>query len=96
VKKTQNTAIIYHLDDGTSTQLWLVTEYIPNGSLFDYLVANEISMTIGLQFIRSIANGLTYLHTNVPGASESFCNEMFEMFYSIYLFKINPELPIAT
>jgi serine/threonine protein kinase len=56
-------------DTGASTQLWLVTEYLPNGSLYDYLETNTLNATLGLQFIRSIAHGLSYLHAEVPGVN---------------------------
>lgn len=54
-------------DTGTSTQLWLVTEYLPNGSLYDYLEANKLNLITTIQFVRSIASGLAYLHTELPG-----------------------------
>ena len=58
-------------DTGTSTQLWLVTEFLPNGSLFDFLEDknNIVGLKEALQFIRSIAHGLAYLHTEVPGVN---------------------------
>ncbi|VDM45132.1 unnamed protein product [Toxocara canis] len=54
-------------DTGTSMQLWLVTEYHAHGSLFDYLSENTISGPVMLQMLRSIANGLAFLHAEVPG-----------------------------
>ncbi|KAI6187361.1 Receptor protein serine/threonine kinase [Aphelenchoides besseyi] len=54
-------------DSGISTQLWLISEYMSNGSLYDYLENNTISITECVQFLRSIAHGLSYLHTEVPG-----------------------------
>jgi len=56
-------------DTGTSTQLWLITEWLPHGSLYDYLERSSVDQLICLQFIRSIAQGLTYLHTEVVGLS---------------------------
>jgi len=56
-------------DTGTLTQLWLITEYMPNGSLSEFLENNILTVTEGVQFIRSIAHGLAYLHTEVPGIS---------------------------
>uniref|UniRef100_A0A0N4UMY7 receptor protein serine/threonine kinase n=1 Tax=Dracunculus medinensis TaxID=318479 RepID=A0A0N4UMY7_DRAME len=55
------------LNTGTSTQLWLITEYHEFGSLYDYLTENTISVVVMLQMIRSIANGLSFLHTEIPG-----------------------------
>ncbi|VDK71075.1 unnamed protein product [Litomosoides sigmodontis] len=54
-------------DTGTSTQLWLITEYHEHGSLYDYLSANIISEPVMLQMIRSIAVGLSFLHNEIPG-----------------------------
>lgn len=56
-------------DTGTCTQLWLVTEYLPNGSLYDYLEINTLNEQLAMQFVRSITHGLSYLHTEVPGVS---------------------------
>ncbi|VDO42710.1 unnamed protein product [Brugia timori] len=39
-------------DTGTSTQLWLITEYHEHGSLYDYLSANPVSESVMLQMIR--------------------------------------------
>jgi serine/threonine protein kinase len=60
-------------DTGTVTQLWLITEYLPNGSLADYLESNILTISHGIQFIRSIAHGLAYLHTEVPGMNSQCC-----------------------
>nr|CDQ00093.1 BMA-DAF-1, isoform c [Brugia malayi] len=54
-------------DTGTSTQLWLITEYHEHGSLYDYLSANPVSESVMLQMIRSIAVGLSFLHNEIPG-----------------------------
>uniref|UniRef100_A0A915D1U7 receptor protein serine/threonine kinase n=1 Tax=Ditylenchus dipsaci TaxID=166011 RepID=A0A915D1U7_9BILA len=56
-------------DTGTCTQLWLITEYLQNGSVCDYLERCEMNPLLAIQFIRSIAHGLSYLHTEVPGVS---------------------------
>lgn len=62
-----------NLDTGASTQLWLVTEFLPRGSLCEYLEEHTISTVVGLQFIRSIAHGLAYLHAEVPGVNNQCC-----------------------
>lgn len=56
-------------DTGTCTQLWLITEYWPLGSVCDYLEKYEMNPVLAIQFIRSIAHGLTYLHTEIPGVN---------------------------
>ncbi|CEF59704.1 TGF-beta receptor/activin receptor, type I/II domain and Protein kinase domain and Serine/threonine-/dual specificity protein kinase, catalytic domain and TGF beta receptor, GS motif domain and Protein kinase-like domain-containing protein [Strongyloides ratti] len=53
-------------DTGMSTQLWLITEFHKLGSLYDYLSENIISMEVAANMIHSFANGLSYLHTEVP------------------------------
>ncbi|VDN02697.1 unnamed protein product [Thelazia callipaeda] len=55
------------IDTGTSTQLWLITEYHEHGSLYDYLSGNVISASVMLHMIRSIAVGLSFLHNEIPG-----------------------------
>ncbi|CAD5219982.1 unnamed protein product [Bursaphelenchus okinawaensis] len=54
-------------DTGASTQLWLITEYMRQGSLYDYLEKNAVSLDEAVQFVRSLAHGLSYLHTEIPG-----------------------------
>ena len=54
-------------DCGTCTQLWLVTEYHENGSLFDYLQRETIDIYSLLKMMYSIANGLAHLHMEVIG-----------------------------
>lgn len=47
------------------TELWLVTEYHPFGSLSDYLRQNSITIPILLKMMFSIASGLCHLHTSI-------------------------------
>lgn len=54
-------------DADTWTQLWLVTDYHENGSLFDYLSTHTISMATMLEMALSIATGLTHLHLETLG-----------------------------
>ncbi|XP_020296723.1 activin receptor type-1-like [Pseudomyrmex gracilis] len=51
------------------TQLWLVTQYHPLGSLFDHLNRSPHPLTPHqtLNICLSIANGLLYLHTEIHG-----------------------------
>lgn len=55
------------LDNGTWTQLWLVTEYHANGSLFDYLTNNTVTANELLGMALSIASGLAHLHNEIVG-----------------------------
>lgn len=55
-------------DNGTWTQLWLVTDYHKNGSLCDYLKnVNEVNMESMLRMAYTIAAGLAHLHMEVHG-----------------------------
>lgn len=55
------------LDNGTWTQLWLVSDYHEHGSLFDYL--NHYSVTIEgmIKLSLSAASGLAHLHMEILG-----------------------------
>uniref|UniRef100_A0A7E4VWW1 receptor protein serine/threonine kinase n=1 Tax=Panagrellus redivivus TaxID=6233 RepID=A0A7E4VWW1_PANRE len=54
-------------DAGVATQLLIITEYIPNGALYDYLGDHTVDKITGLRMIQSISSGLAYLHTEIPG-----------------------------
>jgi len=54
-------------DNGTWTQLWLVTQYMANGSLYDFLTNNTVSPSQGLGMCLSIATGLSHLHLEITG-----------------------------
>ncbi|XP_055539566.1 TGF-beta receptor type-1 isoform X1 [Wyeomyia smithii] len=54
-------------DNGTWTQLWLVTDYHENGSLFDFLTARCIDSKTMVEMAYSIATGLAHLHMDIVG-----------------------------
>uniref|UniRef100_A0AAG5D911 Serine/threonine-protein kinase receptor n=1 Tax=Anopheles atroparvus TaxID=41427 RepID=A0AAG5D911_ANOAO len=54
-------------DNGTWTQLWLVTDYHENGSLFDFLTARCVDPDTMLEMAYSIATGLAHLHMDIVG-----------------------------
>lgn len=54
-------------DNGTWTQLWLITDYHERGSLFDYLSKNTVDIGGMLKMAASIANGLAHLHMEILG-----------------------------
>ncbi|XP_074662656.1 TGF-beta receptor type-1-like [Tubulanus polymorphus] len=54
-------------DNGTWTQLWLVTDYHENGSLFDYLNRTVIDVQSMVKFSLSTASGLAHLHMEIVG-----------------------------
>ncbi|CAB3996337.1 bone morphogenetic receptor type-1B [Paramuricea clavata] len=52
----------------SETELYLITEYCPHGSLFEYLRSqHSLTKKDMLRCSSSIASGLTYLHTQVTG-----------------------------
>ncbi|XP_034987761.1 activin receptor type-1C isoform X1 [Zootoca vivipara] len=54
-------------DNGTWTQLWLVSEYHDQGSLFDYLNNNTVTANGMIKLTFSIASGLAHLHMEIVG-----------------------------
>ncbi|XP_019728062.1 activin receptor type-1 [Hippocampus comes] len=52
----------------SSTQLWLITHYHENGSLYDYLQRVAVETCEGLAMAASAASGLVHLHTEIFGA----------------------------
>uniref|UniRef100_A0A8C3ITF1 Activin receptor type-1C n=1 Tax=Chrysemys picta bellii TaxID=8478 RepID=A0A8C3ITF1_CHRPI len=54
-------------DNGTWTQLWLVSEYHEQGSLFDYLNRNTVTIDSLIKLALSIASGLAHLHMEIVG-----------------------------
>lgn len=56
-----------NLDNGTWIQLWLVTDYHENGSLFDFLTARSIDSKTMVEMAYSIATGLAHLHMDILG-----------------------------
>lgn len=67
-----NTSVPCHLymfvsDNGTWTQLWLITDYHENGSLFDYLNRQPVTPAQMIKLALSAANGLSHLHMEILG-----------------------------
>ncbi|KAL4717832.1 hypothetical protein ACJJTC_000981 [Scirpophaga incertulas] len=54
-------------DNGTWTQLWLITDYHENGSLFDFLTARSVDSPTLVKMALSIATGLAHLHMDIVG-----------------------------
>ncbi|KAJ8003443.1 hypothetical protein DPEC_G00148380 [Dallia pectoralis] len=51
----------------SSTQLWLITHYHDNGSLYDYLQRVPVETGEGLAMATSVVCGLVHLHTEIFG-----------------------------
>jgi len=54
-------------DDGTWTQLWLVTHYMEHGSLFDFLSRECLNGEQAVGLCLGIATGLAHLHLEILG-----------------------------
>ncbi|CAG9818953.1 unnamed protein product [Phaedon cochleariae] len=54
-------------DNGTWTQLWLITDYHERGSLFDFLGRNTLDTNGMIHMALSIATGLAHLHMDIMG-----------------------------
>ncbi|OWK51592.1 Activin receptor type-1C [Lonchura striata] len=54
-------------DNGTWTQLWLVSEYHEQGSLFDYLNRGTVTVQGMVRLALSVASGLAHLHMEIVG-----------------------------
>ena len=58
---------IVFLDVGIYTQLWLVTDYHENGSLFDFLSKRVLTPNQLMNMASAIATGLAHLHMPIIG-----------------------------
>ena len=54
-------------DIGTWTQLWLITDYHENGSLYDFLSKRTLAPKQLINMALSIATGLSHLHMPIVG-----------------------------
>lgn len=54
-------------EDDSSTGFWLVTDYYPMGSLYDFLKRETVEMADAVRMAFSVANGLYFLHTEIVG-----------------------------
>lgn len=50
-----------------TTRMWLITQYHPNGSLYDFLNNNTVDAEIMLLLAKSAIAGITHLHTGIFG-----------------------------
>lgn len=54
-------------DNGTWTQLWLITDYHEHGSLFDYLEHHTFDAQAMVKIALTIVTGLAHLHMDIMG-----------------------------
>ncbi|NXT96703.1 ACV1C protein, partial [Anhinga rufa] len=59
-------------DNGTWTQLWLVSEYHEQGSLFDYLNRGTVTVKGMVKLALSVASGLAHLHMEIVGTQGKY------------------------
>lgn len=52
---------------GSMTQLYLITDYHENGSLYDYIKSNTLDVKALLKLSYSSVSGLCHLHTEIYG-----------------------------
>lgn len=64
-------------DNGTWTQLWLVSDYHEHGSLFDYLNRYSVTTEGMIKLALSAASGLAHLHMEILG-TQGNSNFLFE------------------
>ena len=57
------------LDNGTWTQLWLVTDYHEHSSLFDYLNQHSCTVERMIHLALSASSGLAHLHMEIMGTN---------------------------
>lgn len=72
------------LDNGTWTQLWLITDYHENGSLFDFLNRSAVDTNGMIRIALSIATGLAHLHMEIFGTQGD--NKLIIINYILFIF----------
>lgn len=60
-------SLLLCVDNGTWTQLWLVSDYHEHGSLFDYLNRYTVTVEGMIKLSLSTASGLAHLHMEIVG-----------------------------
>ena len=53
--------------ESRGAELWLVTEYVADGSLYDYLKAHTVTLVELASIAMSVTRGLAFLHSDVNG-----------------------------
>lgn len=63
---------VFPADNGTWTQLWLVSDYHEHGSLFDYLNRYTVTIEGMIKLALSAASGLAHLHMEIVGTQGEY------------------------
>lgn len=75
-------------DNGTWTQLWLVSDYHEHGSLFDYLNRYTVTVEGMIKLALSTASGLAHLHMEIVGTQGNLTTIQPGMWIILDLFKM--------
>lgn len=67
LRGTHLSSLLPAADNGTWTQLWLVSDYHEHGSLFDYLNRYTVTIEGMIKLALSAASGLAHLHMEIVG-----------------------------
>lgn len=81
-------------DNGTWTQLLLVTDFHENGSLFDFLNRVTLTKPAMLKICHSIVRGLTHLHMEIQGSKGELYSYIGSNLKIIYYYKVQAQLVI--
>uniref|UniRef100_A0A5S6QJI7 receptor protein serine/threonine kinase n=1 Tax=Trichuris muris TaxID=70415 RepID=A0A5S6QJI7_TRIMR len=65
VKYLASAELTNQVHEGQCNQYWLLTDYLPNGSLMDYLNSNILSWDSMCKLACSVAKGVAYLHAEI-------------------------------
>lgn len=55
--------------ENLNIELWLLTEFHENGSLYDYLKAHVLTWSQICKIAETVASGLAFLHDEIPPTS---------------------------
>ncbi len=82
-------------DNGTWTQLWLVSDYHEHGSLFDYLNRYSVTTEGMIKLALSAASGLAHLHMEILGTQGSAFFLSIRLFFLPSAFKCTGDIIYA-
>lgn len=75
----------FYADNGTWTQLWLVSDYHEHGSLFDYLNRYTVTVEGMIKLSLSTASGLAHLHMEIVGTQGETHTEVCLMIFKVHI-----------
>lgn len=58
--------------DGDNIQLWMITEYLEHGSLYDYLKGNVLKWSELLKVAITMCQGLAFLHEEIDNGERAY------------------------